>query len=186
MDTEKRIRDAWIALRCQSGEIRAFDELVTWMERPLLYYATKLTGSEERALDVLQDVWIKAFRGIRKLKDPSSLRSWLYHITHGVAVDSIRHNAPREQREVHLPMETLQETEEPSFSDSDAAVLHEALDDISPSHRDALVLHFLEGFSIAEIARITSCSEGTVKSRIHYAKREIKQILLRGGYANRQ
>lgn len=183
MDSDRQIRDAWIALRCQSGELDAFDDLVNWMERPLLYYATKLTGSEERGLDVLQDVWLKAFRSIRRLKDPSCLRPWLYTITHGVAVDSFRHNALRKQKEEDLPIETLEEEGEPSFADSDAAVLHEALDEISPNHKEALVLHFLEGFSIAEIAKITGCSEGTVKSRIYYAKREIRQILTGGGYA---
>lgn len=63
-----------MALRCQSGEPDAFEDLVHVMERPLLYYATKLLGNEERAIDALQDVWIRVFRGIRRLKDPGSLR----------------------------------------------------------------------------------------------------------------
>ena len=70
----------------------AFEDLIAVMERPLLYYATSLTGNPDSALDVLQEVWIKVFRGIRKLKDPGSLRSWLYSITHGIAVDRIRKN----------------------------------------------------------------------------------------------
>jgi RNA polymerase sigma-70 factor (ECF subfamily) len=73
MDRLSRTKDEWIALRCQAGEQNAFEDLVALMERPLLYYATKLTGNTETALDVLQDVWMKAFRGIRKLKDLSSL-----------------------------------------------------------------------------------------------------------------
>lgn len=48
------------------------------MQRPLLYYAAKLTGNAQTALDVLQDVWVKVFRGIRGLKNPASLRPWLY------------------------------------------------------------------------------------------------------------
>ncbi len=65
----------WLALRCQSGELAAFEDLIAVMERPLLYYAASLTGDTDSALDVLQDVWIKAFRGIRKLKSPGSLRA---------------------------------------------------------------------------------------------------------------
>jgi RNA polymerase sigma-70 factor (ECF subfamily) len=146
------------------------------MERPLLYYAMTLTGSQDSALDVLQEVWIKAFRNIRKLKDPGSLRPWLYSIVHGISVDRIRKNYSREQSEAaHL--EDFQEAEEPSFAEEDAAAVHAALNQIGIYHREALVLHFLEDLSLAEIAKVVGCSEGTVKSRIHYAKRQMKQIL---------
>ena len=51
----------WIALRCQSGEAGGFEDLVAAMERPLLYYATSLTGNPDSGLDVLQEVWIGGF-----------------------------------------------------------------------------------------------------------------------------
>ena len=170
-----------MALRCQSGEPGAFEDLVAVMERPLLYYATKLTGSAEAGLDVLQDVWIRVFRGIRGLKDPSSLRPWLYRITHGIAVERIRRNTSRERAEEAHVAES-EESEDPSFAEDDSEALHAALDEVGLKHREVLVLHFLEDFSVAEIAEIVGCSEGTVKSRIHYAKRAVKEILLRGGY----
>src|SRR4051794_10682457 len=56
----------------------------------------------------------------------------------------------------------------------------EALDQLELKHREVLVLHFLEDFSIAEIAQVIGCPEGTVKSRIHHAKRAMKEILMRG------
>src|SRR5258706_15421957 len=93
MDLTDRTYDEWLALRCQSGEPDAFADLVHTMERPLLYYATKFLGNEERAADVLQEVWIRVFRGIGRLKDPGSLRPWLYRLTRGVAVDRIRQDA---------------------------------------------------------------------------------------------
>src|SRR5580658_10246647 len=113
MDSENQIRYEWIALRCQSGEPEAFEDLIAVMERPLLYYATSLTGNQDSGFDVLQDVWIKVFRGIRELKDPGSLRSWLYTITHGIAVDRIRRNTSRERAE-KVQLEDLEEAEEPS------------------------------------------------------------------------
>jgi len=181
MDNENRARYEWIALRCQSGDMSAFEDLVAVMERPLLYYATTLTGSQDIGLDVLQDVWIKVLHGIRKLKDPGSLRSWLYAITHGVAVDRIRRNTSRERAE-QVELEDFQEAEEPSFAIEDAAAIHLALSQISLSHREVLVLHFLEDMPIAEIATVVGCSEGTVKSRLHYAKRAMKEILSGGNY----
>jgi len=174
-----------MALRCQAGDPGAFEDLVAVMERPLLYYATKLTANDETALDVLQDVWIKAFRGIRRLRDAGSVRPWLYRVTHGIAVDRIRRNVSRERAEEVL-IEAFEELAEPSFAEEDSAALHQALDEIGPKHREVLVLHFLEDFSTVEIAEIVGCSEGTVKSRIHYAKRAMKEILLGGGYGNRK
>jgi len=171
----------WLALRCQSGEAGAFEDLIVVMERPLLYYAASLTGSSDSALDVLQEVWIKVFRGIRKLKDTGSLRSWLYSITHGIAVDRIRKSYSREQAE-KAQIEEFQEAEEPSFAEEDAAEIHRVLSEIGLKHREVLVLHFLEDLSMAEIAKVVGCSEGTVKSRIHYAKRAMKEILSGGGY----
>jgi RNA polymerase sigma-70 factor (ECF subfamily) len=141
MDSENRIRYKWIALRCQSGEPGAFEDLIAVMERPLLYYATSLTGNADSGLDVLQDVWIKAFRSIRKLKDPGSLRSWLYTITHGIAVDRVRRNSSRELAE-KVQLEDFEEAEEPSFADEDAAAIHQALSEIGFKHREVLVLHF--------------------------------------------
>jgi RNA polymerase sigma-70 factor (ECF subfamily) len=185
MDTETRTQYEWLALRCQSGETGAFEELIAVMERPLLYYAASLTGNTDSALDVLQEVWIKAFRGIRKLKNPGSLRSWLYTITHGIAVDRIRKNYSREQAE-KVQYEDFQEAEEPSFAEEDTAAVHAALNQIGLHHREVLILHFLEDLSLAEIAEVVGCSEGTVKSRIHYAKRQMKQILegVKNGTAN--
>ena len=138
-------------------------------------------GNDESALDVLQDVWVRVFHNIRRLKDPGSLRPWLYRLTHGIAVDRIRVSASRERAEdVHT--EAFQEGEEPEFSSDDAGAIHAALDQLDLQHREVLTLHFLEDFSIAEIAAVAGCPEGTIKSRIYHAKREMKEILLRGGY----
>ncbi|MGB6191305.1 MAG: RNA polymerase sigma factor [Terracidiphilus sp.] len=166
----------WLALRCQSGERGAFEDLIAFMERPLLYYATSLTGSQDAALDVLQDVWLKVFRGIRKLKDPGALRPWLYTITHGIAVDRIRRNYSQRQAEEEQ-LRDFQEAEEPTFANEDAAAIHIALEQITLKHREVLVLHFLEDLTLAGIAQVVGCSEGTVKSRLHYAKRALKEIL---------
>src|ERR1039458_5801884 len=166
MDSEIRTRFEWLALRCQLGETGAFEDLIAVMERPLLFYAASLTGNTDSALDVLQEVWIKAFRGIRKLKNPGSLRSWLYSITHGIAVDRIRKNYSREQAE-KVQFEELEEAAEPSFAQEDAAAIHRALSQIGLRHREVLVLHFLEDLSLAEIAAVVGCSEGTVRSEEH-------------------
>ena len=82
-------------------------------------------------------------------------------------------------------MDRLQEAGDISFTRDDAAAIHEALNDVEPRHREVLVLYFLEAFSLSEIAAVVGCSEGTVKSRIYYAKRRMKEILGGGGYGNK-
>jgi RNA polymerase sigma-70 factor (ECF subfamily) len=181
MDTAKRAWDEWIALRCQAGEADAFEDLVHAMERPLLYYSAKLLGSEERAIDALQDVWIQVFRGIRRLHEPAKLRPWLYRIAHGIAVDRIRRDRSR-QRVEGAQSEDFVVSADPGFDSEDAAAIHQALDQIDLRHREVLVLHFIEDFSVAEIAAAIGCPEGTVKSRIYHAKKAMKEILSRGGY----
>jgi RNA polymerase sigma-70 factor (ECF subfamily) len=179
MDTPaRRTRDEWIALRCCLGEPEAFAELVGVMERPLLYYAAKLLASEDAAFDVLQEVWLTAFRAIRRLKDPRAVRSWLYRITHDRAIDRIRHDRSRDRAE-KTRAESLPEEldEEPAFSAEDAQRLHQALDRIDLKHREVILLHFLDDLSIAEIAAIIGEPGGTVKSRIHYAKKALREVL---------
>jgi RNA polymerase sigma-70 factor, ECF subfamily len=160
MQTAKRVRDEWLALRCLAGDEGAFEDLCLEVERPLLYYASKLTGNGDAALDVLQETWLRALAGIRKLKEPGSVRSWLYALVHSIAVDQIRREKTGRRIE-DVFLETREEVEEAAFTADDANAVHEALDKLSEKHREVLVLYFLEEFSLAEIAQIVSCPEGT-------------------------
>jgi len=173
----RQARDEWIAQRCQVGEPEAFADLVREMERPLLYFALTLLGNENAALDVLQEVWLKAFRTIRRLENPRMLRPWLYGTTRGLAIDRIRKDRSDERLERAYAEQTVSATEEPAFDDEDATAVHRALDTLELKHREVLVLCFLEDMSIAEIASIVGCPEGTVKSRIHHGKRALKAAL---------
>jgi len=180
MDRERqRTRDALLALRCQLGEERAFADLVQEFERPLRYFLAKLIGDEERALDVLQEVWLRALRGLRKLSDPGALRPWLYRLAHGVAIDGLRRETARGRIEGNsLPEHDLAEPE-PDLSGEDAVQLHRKLGTLELKHREVLVLHFLENLSLAEVAQIVDCPVGTVKSRLHHAKRALADALRR-------
>src|SRR5262249_6301478 len=158
-------RDEWIALRCQLGEPAAFAELVREMERPLLYYAAKMLRDEDAALDVLQNLWLLAFRKIRRLEEPAAVRTWLYRLAHSLAVDRIREHRSQQRAEQEWAEALPEADEQPSFDEEDAAALHRALDQLDAPQREVLVLQFLEGWSVGEIASVLGCPEGTVKSR---------------------
>ena len=174
-------RDEWLALGCQRGRPEAFEELIREMERPLLYYVSKLLRDDERALDVLQEVWLRAFRSIRRLGEPRRLRPWLYRIAHGLVVDHIRHDVAQARAEQARALEPDAAAEE-AFAAEDAAAVHRALDALDAKHREVLILHFLEGMPLADIAAVIGCPVGTVKSRVFHAKQALREVLVRGGY----
>jgi RNA polymerase sigma-70 factor (ECF subfamily) len=135
-----RARDERLALRSQLKEHGAFEDLVHEMERPSLYYAAKLVGNPNAALDVLQEVWMTVIRKVQKLKDPGSLRPWLYRIVHGIATDRIRQTVSR-QRVEHAEAEGMAETNGvPCFAAEDAAAVNEALNAVDFQHREVLTL----------------------------------------------
>jgi RNA polymerase sigma-70 factor, ECF subfamily len=184
--TGRQIRDQYLAMRCQLGEPGAFADLVREMERPLLYFARAIVANDETALDVLQSVWLTAFRTVRRLESPGALRPWLYRLTRGHAVDRVRRDVVRESAERRHAESTPEavdvEGPEPGFDSEDARALHRALGTLDVKHREVLALHFLEDLSVAEVAAIVGCPSGTVKSRIYHAKHALREALTRQGH----
>jgi RNA polymerase sigma-70 factor, ECF subfamily len=182
MDRLTATRDELLALRCQRGEPAAFADLIAAFERPLRYYLVKMLGDEDRAYDVLQEVWLKVVRTIRQLVEPAALRVWLYRLAHGLAVDHIRRQRVRQIAEQERMAPSDASEADPQFTSFDAQAIHRALDELPPTQREPLVLFFLEDLSLADIAEILRCPVGTVKSRLHYAKRALHDLLVREGY----
>lgn len=173
----EQLRDEFLALRLRSGDPAAFADLVSATERPLLYYLTKLVGADA-ALDVLQDVWVAAFRAAGRLDDTCRLRPWLYRIAHGRAIDRIRKDRSEDRRRhAHAEDAAVVTDDEPTFGPDEAVAVHKALDALDIRHREVLVLHFLEDLPVADVASVVGCPEGTVKSRIYYAKRALRAAL---------
>jgi RNA polymerase sigma-70 factor (ECF subfamily) len=177
-------RDEWLALRCQRERADAFQELIREMERPLFYYLRKFLQDDERALDVLQEIWLRTLRTIRQLEDPRRLRAWLYRIAHALVVDRIRQDVSRAQAEQARSV-TPDAAAEDVFAAEDAAAIHCGLDALDARHREVLILQFLEDMPLADIAAVIGLPVGTVKSRVFYGKQALKEILVRGGYGTR-
>lgn len=164
--------------RCQRGEPAAFEEVFRQFQPRLRYYIRRLDAGGDHTDDTLQDVWVKVVRRIGSLKDRKAFVAWLYTI----ARNEVYGRAKMKDRFLELADENLElvtDSHEPAFSDEDAIRIHAALERLKPQHREILTLCFLEELSHKEIAGILDIRAGTVKSRIHYAKRSLRQELER-------
>jgi RNA polymerase sigma-70 factor (ECF subfamily) len=173
--------DEWLVVRCQQGQKEAFEELIRRWESRLFYYIRRLTPGEQDAWDVLQKVWLAVIGGIKNLQDRRSLPIWLYRLARNCAASQFR--AERFDREFRLPSEDLSyiEEDDPDFTLENAEQVHHGLAKLALPFREVLTLFFLEGMSVAQIARIVDVPEGTVKSRLHHAKQALRSVLVKGG-----
>jgi RNA polymerase sigma-70 factor (ECF subfamily) len=162
-----------LVLRCQTGDEPAFTELVERYHRRLRYYLQKMLGSADRADDAAQELWLDVLRSIGKLKEPRAFAPWLYRLA--------RVRAYRELRRPRHPVTEYEVRElpddAPDFSADDAEEIHRALDQLDAEHREVLLLRFVEEMSYEQIAAVADCELGTVRSRLHYAKRKLKELI---------
>ena len=178
----------WLS-KFKEGNHRAFDFFVRKYQRRLFYIIYNMTSNREDAADLLQEVFVKAFRSITSFKGDSRFYTWLYRITVNTTITFLK----KVRKQTKLSLEDLNTNESltsflATFSDGEKGdratllkelqeKLNEALQKLSLNHRTVVVLFEIEGMSHAEIARTLKCSEGTVRSRLHYAKEQLKQLL---------
>jgi RNA polymerase sigma-70 factor (ECF subfamily) len=176
-DQAEQIYERLLVVRAQAGDEAALAELVERFSPRLRYFLRKLLPSTDSAEDVLQDVWLEVVRGLGRLADPQALVAWLYRIARDRAFGRLR-----KARRIELPLDEQQiidpaSEDENDFSTEDAARIHAGLDELPHQQREVLVLRFLEEMSYEEIARVVGCQIGTVRSRIFYGKRALRQAL---------
>ena len=174
--TPDLLRETLLVMRCQNGDEEAFAAIVEAYSGGLRYYLRKLLAGVEDADDVLQDVWFDVFRKVKRLRDPQAFRCWLYRVTRDRAFRILRRTRRWRQPIEELDLAVEEALEEP-FSAEDVERIHAALDLLSPEHREVLVLRFIEDMSYEEVSRVTECGLGTVKSRLHYAKRALRSAM---------
>lgn len=174
MTEKERIYYELLLLRCGRDDINAKEELVELWDRKLFYYVQRLVDSENEAWDVMQDTWLHVFRNLGSIRNATSLPAWLYSIARNRAVSRMRkkiaHYKFEDNSEDILNIPDNNEI----FEFEDADQVHSALSELSVAHREVLTLFFLEDLSVEESARVIGVPEGTVKSRLYYAKKALK------------
>jgi RNA polymerase sigma-70 factor (ECF subfamily) len=177
-DDPQRLHERVLVLRAQTGDRAAFHELLMLYQERLTYYVHRLVQDWHEARDILQQVWLDVFRKLGKLQSPPAFRVWLYRIAHDRVVTFIRRQRVESNARELLAMEAV-ETEHWNDLDllENAELVHVALDRLSIVHREIMTLRFLEEMDVKQIAGVMQCSEGTAKSRLHYAKNETRRII---------
>jgi len=188
IDPLNRIYERLLVLRCQTGDERAFAELVGRYSPRLRIFLRKMLGEGDSGgagggggghavEDVLQDVWFDVFRGVGRLQDLEAFAGWLYRIARDRAYRVLRRRrAVKTQAmdEIDLPASSANDD---VTSDDERRLVHASLDRLPHAQREVLLLRFIEDMSYEQIASTVGCGVGTVRSRLHYAKRALRELM---------
>jgi RNA polymerase sigma-70 factor (ECF subfamily) len=173
----------------QAGDRDAFDRLVERHKDIVYAVAYRFAHDPDLALDLAQDVFVRAYRGIKSFRARSSFTTWLYRVAMNTCIDYTRrrsrsvdsHAVPEEVAEyadsepvgVSTPSGPL----EAVLSGELGEQIQNAIDALPEYHKSVFVLYEIEGLSYREIAEVVGCSIGTVMSRLHYARKKLRNML---------
>jgi RNA polymerase sigma-70 factor, ECF subfamily len=164
----------------RAGDPEAWDTLFRRYQLPLYIYVREQVRDEQTALDMVQEAFVNAVRHVGSLRDDGRFGSWLFGIAHQKCVQHWRRqrrwNDPLEGH-ADVLVEAGDDPAEVLVRKENEEQFRTALNTLSEPHRAVLLLHFLESFSLAEIAQIMDTGLGTVKSRMHYAKAALRRAL---------
>lgn len=166
--------------QARAGESAAWDVLFRRYQLPLYVYVFELVRDEQAALDIVQETFISAVKHLGGLREDKKFGGWMFGIAHQKCLQRWR------QRKEILFDDIPESLEEFETAPDDLLIRREQetefmklLDRLPLPQRAVLLLHFIEDFSLEEISRITETQLGTVKSRLHYAKRALRKLVER-------
>jgi RNA polymerase sigma-70 factor, ECF subfamily len=173
--------------RVQAGDTEAFEPLVEKYKRKVFRLAYQVLRDQEEALDVAQEAFVKAFRALPAFKGDSAFYTWLFRITMNVALDRKRQRATR-VKSLGTDDVTPEEWERTATSTDpdpeDVASgaerrerIRKGLDSLSERHRTIIILSDIEGLQYREIAEVLGIPMGTVMSRLHHARKRLREVL---------
>lgn len=170
-----------LVLRCQAGDDAAFAKLMSAFEGRTLGYLRGIVGDD--AEDAQQEVWLAVYRHLRDLADPGAFRTWLFRITRYRAIDFLRRRKREHELIDDVSVDTVAIPASESEDDDDALVDEEALTAalmaMPPPQREVMLLRYRDGLSYQEIATVVGRPIGTVRTRLHHAKKRLQESLLR-------
>jgi RNA polymerase sigma-70 factor, ECF subfamily len=174
--------DAELVTRAQGGDTTAFGDLVRRHERAVYAVVSRMIDSRDDVDDLVQDVFVTAFRSLAKFQGKAAFSTWLYRIAVNTTIKQMRKARVRKTSSIDDPAAGLAERLMAAGSDGPEAVteqtmrgeaVRKAIGTLPDKHKAVVVLHYYENLSCEEIARVAGCSVGTVWSRLHYACKKL-------------
>ncbi|MGD0615078.1 MAG: RNA polymerase sigma factor [Verrucomicrobiota bacterium] len=165
--------------QARAGEPEAWDVLFRRYQLPLYVYVFEWVHDEQSSLDIVQETFIGAVRHIGTLRDDARFGSWLFGIAHQKCIQlwrqQSRENASLEELS-NTPVEFAEDPSDWLIREEQETGFVQLLNQLPLPQRSALLLHFVGEFSLEEIADTTGARIGTVKSRLHYARKALKAL----------
>ncbi len=170
-----------LVLRAQRGDSVAMQQLVRRWHARLIRYAQKLTQSHDAAADVVQDGWLAIFRGMHRLNDPATFRSWAYRIVHHKSMDWIR-SQTRQRKMQHEPAASVEASASTDLREELTGVekLRRTIKHLSTEQQQLLLQMFYDdNMSLKEIAIVMTVPVGTLKFRLFSLRKQLKEMIER-------
>ena len=166
--------------QARAGDPAAWDILFRRYQLPLYVYVFELVHDEQASLDIVQETFISAARHVGGLREDGKFGSWLFGIAHQKCVQRWRRQGREAEALEDLEAQPAELEYDPSEllirAEQEAAVM-KLLGQLPVAQRSVLLLHFIEDFPLEDIAVVTGTALGTVKSRLHYAKKALKKLI---------
>ena len=179
--------------RAKQGDEQSFAALVEQNQGRIYNLALRMTGNPDDALELSQEAFLNAWKGLGKFQEDSSFATWLYRLTSNVCIDFLRREKRRSALSMTVSLDDEEEARQAELPDERYSphveaerrerreTLRAGLASLSEEHRRVLILRELEGLSYGEIAQVLELEEGTVKSRIARARLALRKYLIQSG-----
>ncbi|WP_435060524.1 RNA polymerase sigma factor [Streptomyces sp. bgisy060] len=166
-----------LVVRCQLGEREAFPELVRVWHGPVWRYLRGMVGSPHLADDLAQEVWVAVVRGLPRLRQPERFTPWLFTIARRTVANHLRQAYATPETSV-VEADTVAADDDPLSDVLNTMEIEAGLTGLPPLEREVLILFHLQDLPLAACAEVLDLPTGTVKSRLHRARRMLRNILI--------
>ncbi|MFE9628862.1 RNA polymerase sigma factor [Streptomyces sp. NPDC006527] len=173
-------RGGLLVVRCQLGEREAFRELVQLWHAPLWRFVRGMVGSGQLADDIAQEAWVAVVRGLPRLRQPERFAPWLFTIARRTVAGHLRQAYTA--LDASVVDDAVADDDDPLGAVLTSMEIEAGLGGLPPLEREVLILFHLQDLTLASCAEVLGVPPGTVKSRLHRARRMLRSILIERGY----
>lgn len=174
------MNESELILNIQKGDSESFRRIFDLYERRAVKSAYLITRNQASAEDVVQEAFIKCYFEIRKLKNPECFKTWFYRLLVRTAwsyAEKEKKLVPVQNVYDEMNQQNVKSVEQQYLESEKNSQLYEQIQKLDKKKQEVLLLYYYCDFSTKEIAKVVGCLEGTVKSRMHFARKELKSSI---------